>query len=172
MRELPTTTNSFAVLETIQAETIGSRVSSGGLNIPAPRFGGFLNSSTQTQFRIGDIVITDPRAGGTPLLLPLLPFWERITTATGAMKVDENASALSMTLEPLRPGTQWLRTIEGSLSGPALVSDGSSPVPVVDRVRQWQDGSVLVSGPVTDRLGLAAAGSWRGLSHVAGSDTS
>src|ERR1700730_6740587 len=59
IRDLPTSSNPFAVLETIQAETIGSRVSSGGLNIPAPRFGGVLNSSTQTQFRIGDIAITD-----------------------------------------------------------------------------------------------------------------
>ena len=167
MRDLPTTDNPFAVLETIQPETIGSRVSSGGLNIPAPQFGAFLNSSTQTQYRIGDIAISDPRAGGTPLLLPLLPFWERITTETGAIGVDQNASALSMTLEPPRPGTRWVRTIEGSLSGPALVAEGNGPVPVVDRVRQWQDGSVLVSGPVTDRLGLVAAGSWRGLSHVA-----
>ena len=167
MRDLPTTDNPFAVLETIQPETIGSRVSSGGLNIPAPQFGAFLNSWTQTQYRIGDIAISDPRAGGTPLLLPLLPFWERITTETGAMGVDQNAPALSMTLEPPRPGTRWVRTIEGSLSGPALVAEGNGPVPVVDRVRQWQDGSVLVSGPVTDRLGLVAAGSWRGLSHVA-----
>jgi hypothetical protein len=167
MRDLPTSNNPFAVLETIQPETIGSRVSSGGLNIPAPQFGAFLNSSTQTQYRIGDIAISDPRAGGTPLLLPLVPFWERITTETGAMGVDQNAPALSMTLEPPRPGTKWVRTIEGSLSGPALVAEGNGPVPVVDRVSQWQDGSVLVSGPVTDRLGLVAAGSWRGLSHVA-----
>jgi hypothetical protein len=172
MRDLPTSNNPFAVLEAIQPETIGSRVSSGGLNVAAPQFGGFLNSSTQTQFRIGDIAITDPRAGGTPLLLPLLPFWERITIATGAMGVDENAPALSMTLEPPRPGTRWLRAIEGSLSGPALVSKGTNPVPVGDRVRQLQDGSVLVSGPVTDRLGLVATGSWRGLLHVAAPNAS
>jgi hypothetical protein len=172
VRDLPTSNNPFAVLETIQPETIGSRVSSGGLNVPPPQFGAFLNSSTQTQYRIGDIAITDPRAGGTPLVLPLLPFWERITTETGTMGVDQNAPALSMTLEPPRPGTKWLRTIEGSLSGPALVAEGTGPVPVVDRARQWQEGSVLVSGPVTDRLGLVAAGSWRGLSHVAAPGTS
>jgi hypothetical protein len=168
LRDLPTSSSPFAVLEAIQPEAIGSRVSSGGLNAaPAPRFGAFLNSWTQTQFRIGDIAITDPGAGGTPLLLPLLPFWERITTVTGAMGVEDNASALSMTLEPRRPGTSWFRAIEGSRSGPSLVSGGTSPVPAVDRAREWQDGNVLISGPVTDRLGLVAAGSWRGLSHVA-----
>src|SRR6185503_6965846 len=105
--------------------------------------------------------------GGTPLLLPVLPFWERVTSSTGAMGVDDNAPAVSMTLAPPRPAPKWFRAVEGWLSGPALVSEGTSPVPVVDRVRQWQDGSVLVSGPIADRLGLVAAGSWRGLSHVA-----
>src|SRR5712691_3285120 len=168
VRDLPTSNSPFAVLETIQPEAIGNRFSSGGLNVAtAPQFGAFLNSWTQTQFRIGDIAITDPRAGGTPLLMPVLPVWERMTTLTGAMGVDDNAPALSMTLEPQRPGTKWVRAVEGSLSGPPLVSEGTGPVPVVDRVRQWQDGSVLMSGPVTDRLGLVAAGSWRGLSHVA-----
>ena len=168
LRDLPTANNPFTVLETIQPETIANLFSAGGLNAAtAPQAGGFLNSWTQTGFRIGDVTVTDPRAGGTPLLLPILPFWERITTSTGAMGVDDNAPALSMTLEPPRPGTRWFRAIEGALSGPALVSAGTSPVPVVDRVRQWQDGNILVSGPLTDRLGLAAAGSWRGLSHVA-----
>ena len=167
LRDLPTSNSPLTVLETIHAETIGDRFLAGGLNAAtAPRFGAFLNSWTQTQFRIGDITVTDPRAGGTPLVLPILPFWERVHTLTGAMGVDENAPALSMRLEPQRPGTKWVRTIEGSLSIPPFVSEGTSPVPAVDRVRHWQDGTALVSGPVTDRLGLVAAGSWRGLSHV------
>lgn len=173
LRDLPTSNTPFAVLETIQPEVIADRFSSDGLNVAtAPRFGALLNSWTQTQFRIGDVTITDPRAGGTPLLLPILPFWERTTTVTGAMGVDENAPALSMTLEPQRPGPTWLRAIEGSLSGPLLVSGGTGAVPVVDRVRQWQDGNALVSGPLTNRLGLVAAGSWRGLTHVAAPNAS
>ena len=173
IRDLPTSNNPFTVLETVQPETIGNRFTSGGLNAAtAPEFGAFLNSWTQTQFRIGDVTLTDPRAGGRPLLLPITPFWERIATVTGAMGVDDNAPALSMTLEPQRPGTTWSRAIEGSVSGPPLVPDGTSPVPAVDRVRRWQDGHVLVSGPVTDRLGLVAAGSWRGLSHVAAPNAS
>ena len=172
LRDLPTSNSPFAVLETIHVESISDRFSSGGLNVAtAPRFGAFLNSWTQTQFRIGDITVTDPRAGGTPLLLPILPLWERITTVMGAMGVGENAPGLSMTLEPRRPGTRWFRAFEGSASGPSLVSDGLGPVPAVDRVRQWQDGSALISGPVSDRLGLVAAGSWRGLSHVPAQNT-
>jgi hypothetical protein len=168
LQDLPIANNPLALLETIQPEAIADRFSSGGLNAAsAPRFGTFLNSWTQTQFRIGDVTITDPRAGGTPLLLPVLPMWERMTTVTGAMVSEENAPGLSMTLQPRRPGTTWVRTVEGSISGSALVADSTNPVPVVDGVRQWIDGDALVSGPLSDRLGLVAAGSWRRLSHVA-----
>src|SRR6185295_1136050 len=173
LRDLPAGNNPFSVLETIQPETIGNLFSAGGLNAAAaPKVGGFLNSWTQTQFRVGDITVTDPLTGGAPLLLPILPFWERLTTSTGAMGVDDNAPAVSMTLEPPRPATRWVHQVGGWLSGPGLVSEGTSAVPVVDRVRHWQDGNVLVSGPVTNRLGLVAAGSWRGLSHVAAPGTS
>ena len=159
-------------LETIQPERSAIASRRAAQRATAPRFGGFLNSWTQTGFRIGDITVTDPRTGGTPLLLPILPFWDQITVSTGAMGVDDNAPAVSMALEPPRPGTRWVRAVEGLFSGPALVSAGTGPVPAVDRVRQWQDGNVLASGPITDRLGLVAAGSWRGLSHVAAPNAS
>jgi hypothetical protein len=168
LRDLPTAGNPFAVPETIQLETIGDLFSAGGLNVAtAPKIGGLLNSWTQTQYRIGDVSVTDPRAGGTPLLLPFLPLWERITTATGAMGIEDNASGVSVTLEPPRPGTTWSRAIEGSASGSPLVSLGAGLAPPVDRVSQWQDVTVIVGGPVTRRLGMVAAGSWRNLSHVA-----
>ena len=168
LRDLPLANNVFAVPETIQLETIADLFSAGGLNVAtAPKIGGLLNSWTQTQYRIGDVSITDPRAGGTPLMLPVISSWQRITAATGAMGIEDNASGLSMTLEPPRPGGKWMRTFEGALSGTALVTRGTGAIPAIDRTSQWQDGNVLVSGPVTDRLGIAAAGSWRNLSHIA-----
>jgi hypothetical protein len=167
LRDLPTGNSPFVVLETIPPEVTGDRFSGGGLTVAtAPRFGAFLNSWTQTEFRIGDVTVTDPRTGGTPLLLPILPMWERMTIVTAAAGVDERAPALSIALEPQRPGATWSRAIEGSLSGPPLVSDVAGAVPAVDRVRLWQEGVAFVSGPVTDRLGLVAGGSWRGSSHV------
>src|SRR5207247_6077215 len=61
VRDLPTNNSPFAVLETIQPEAIGNRFASGALSgATAPQFGAFLNSWSQTQFRIGDIAITDP----------------------------------------------------------------------------------------------------------------
>src|SRR5262245_39601581 len=78
LKDLPTADNPMILADGVQSEVIGDRLWSGGLNVAAaPRFGGFLSSWTQTQIRIGDINVTDPRAGGTPLLLPPLPFWQR-----------------------------------------------------------------------------------------------
>jgi hypothetical protein len=168
LRDLPISNNPLVVLENITPEAIADRFSAGGLNVAsAPRVGGFLNSWTQTQFRLGDVAITDPRAGGAPLLLPALRLFDQMTIGTGAMGVDDNAPALSMMLAPLRPGATWLRAIDGTFSAPALVSKGDALTPPVDRVNQWQDGSAAISGPLTTRLGLAAFGSWRRLSHIA-----
>jgi hypothetical protein len=173
LRDLPTANNAFAVPETIQLETVGDLFSAGGLNAAgAAKIGGLLNSWTQTQYRVGDVAITDPRAGGTPLLLPFLPLWSRITIATGAMGLDDNASGVSMTLEPPRPAAAWTRTIDGSFSGSPLVAAGTGGVPAVDRVSGWLDGTAIVSGPITKQLGIVAAGSWRHLSHVAPPGTS
>src|SRR4029077_17242103 len=77
LRALPVANNPLTILETIQLEAIANRVSTGGLAVTATEVGGLLNSWTQTQSRIGDVAITDPRTGGTPLLLPPLPAWAR-----------------------------------------------------------------------------------------------
>jgi hypothetical protein len=165
---LPTGSNAFSVPETIQLETISDLFSAGGLNVAAaPHVGGLLNSWNQTQYRVGDVNITDPRSGGAPLLLPFLPLWSKVTVATGAMGVDDNASGVSIALEAPRPGSVWTRTIEGSLSFPRFVALGDGGVPPIDRVDNWQDGTAIVSGPLTPTLGLVGAGSWRHLSHVA-----
>ena len=168
LRDLPTGHSVFAVPETIQLETVSDLFSAGGLNAAgAPHVGGLLNSWTQTQYRVGDVTITDPRAGGTPLLLPFLPLWSRVTIATGAMGVADNASGVSIALEPPRPGAAWSRQIQGSLSGSPLVAGFTGGVPPVDRVTAWQDGTALFSGPIAPRFGIVAAGSWRHLSHAA-----
>ena len=112
LRQLPASGNPFAVLDAMQTESIADRFVAGGLNSATPpRVGGFLNSWTQTQIRFGDITITDPRTGGTPLLVPLLPVFSRVDVAVGALGLDESASAVSMHLEPMRAGTTWVRSV-------------------------------------------------------------
>jgi hypothetical protein len=167
LRDLPTAGSVFAVPETIQLETVSDVFSAGGLNVAAaPHVGGLLNSWTQTQYRVGDVAITDPRAGGTPLLLPFLPLWSSVTIATGAMGLDDNASGVSIALEPPRPAPAWSRTIDGSFSASPLIVTAPGTVPAIDRVDAWQSGTAIVSGPLTPRLGIVAAGTARHLSHV------
>ncbi len=172
LRDLPTASNVFAVPETIQLETVSDLFSAGGLNAAAaPKVGGYLSSWTQTQYRVGDVPITDPLAGGTPLLLPFLPLWSNLTIATGAMGPDDNAPGVSIALEPPRPGATWSRTLDGSLSGSPLSAAPAGSVPAVDRVDNWLDGTAIVSGPITPRLGIVAAGAWHRLTHVAAAAT-
>ncbi len=172
LRELPASGNPFVVFDTMQTEAIGDRFVAAGLNSATPpRVGGFLNSWTQTQIRFGDITITDPRTGGTPLLLPFLPLFSRVAVTTGAMAIDDNAPALSMALEPLAPGSTWVREFDGAVAGGFLVPGATMPVPTIDRVQHLGDIGFAISGPATPRVGVAAAGSWRGLSHFGGAST-
>jgi hypothetical protein len=167
LRDLPTGNSPVAVLETIQLQTIGDGFTAGGLNITTPiRFGGYLNSWTQTQYRIGDVSITDPRTGGVPMLMPTVAPWARMTTITGDMAIDERAPGLSVTFDPLRPATTWVREVEGWASSSAFTSGADGSVPAIDRVSGMGDATALFSGPLTNRLGLVAQGTWRGLSHV------
>jgi hypothetical protein len=169
LQALPASHSPFAILETIPPEVIADRFTAGGLNAASPpRFGALLNSWNQTQYRIGDVSVTDPLAGGTPLVVPDLTLWRRLTIATGAMALDQNASALSVVVDPLRPAKTWTRTLDGAFSAAPLVSGIAGAIPAIDRVDGWQEGHAAISGPLTDRLGLAAGGSWLGLSHLPG----
>jgi hypothetical protein len=168
LRDLPTSHTPLSVLETIQVQSIADGFTTGGLNpATALKVGAYLNSWNQTQVLVGDVVITDPRIGGVPLLVPTLATWDRVTTVTGGMAVDDRAPGLSVTLQPRRPGSTWVREIEGAASGSLFVTEGRGPIPVVDRPTGFWDGAALASGPISDRLGVVAAASWRRLSHVA-----
>src|SRR5204863_7973089 len=100
-------------------------------------------------------------------LVPLLPVFSSMHVAVGALGLEESASAVSMNLEPVGAGTNWVRSFEGSLSGGFLTPGATRPIPAVDRVEHLADGSFAISGPLSPRVGLAAAGSWRNVSHVA-----
>src|SRR6188768_2898856 len=88
-RELPASNNPFALFDGAQTEAISDRFVAGGLNAATPPLtGGLLNSWTQTQFRFGDVNITDPRTGGVPLFVPFAPFLSTTRIGAGAMAID------------------------------------------------------------------------------------
>ena len=170
LRNLPASNNLFSLLETVVPEVTSDRFYGGGLNTGrAARVGAFLNSWTQTQYRVGDVDVTAPDGSGAPFLFPTLPLWERVNVATGFMPAGFNAPGLGISFEPRRPGATWTHVIDASASGSGLTAGPGStaPAPPIERLTGWTHGGALVSGPlVPDRLGLVAAVEWTGSSQV------
>ncbi len=163
LADLPLADNIYTALETTQAEVIGDRFSSGGLNVgEVSRVGGFLGSWSQTLFRIGDIDVSDPAGGGGSLLFPESLFWERVEITHGLMPADLNTAGLAVTLVPLQPTEQWTTRAYGSGSGGSLASPApKGPVPPIARLDDWARLTALVSGPViANRLGIVTGGTW------------
>jgi hypothetical protein len=162
LRDLPVSSNIFSAIETTQGEVTSDRFYGGGLNAGrSAHIGAFLNSFAQTQFRLGDVNVTAPDGSGTPFLTPALSFWERVDISTAFMPADFNAPGLGVTFEPRRPGATWTRVFDVSAASPGFVTAPAAGSPAsIERLRQWQHSGLLLSGPVTSRLGLAVAGDW------------
>jgi len=176
LRDLPTSDNLFSVLETTQAEIISDRFSGGGLNFgTSARIGAFGSSWTQTMFRVGDVNVTDPSRGGTPMMFPEVGFWQKVSVVSGAMPPDLSAPGVAVTLEPLRPAAVWTTSVEGSSSFRDALT-ATAPVsgpPSLSRLHDWNRGSLLVSGPlIPNRLGLVFAGAYTAAAQTDRSDLS
>ena len=160
LMDLPSSSDLYSLLETMQADLISDRMDTGGLGMAQPaRIGAHDSTWTQTQFRIGDIGITDPSGSGTPLMMPGVQEWERVDIQTGLMPVDVNAPGLAITLMPRRPTAEWTRSVEGFFAPPGLQAGRTvSTPPAIERIDAWQNGSLLMSGPIIPgRLGVVIA---------------
>ena len=162
LRDLPLGDNVYSLLETTQPEVISDRFSSGGMTVGnAAREGGFLGSWSQTRFRIGDLDVSDPSGSGSSLFFPDTMFWQRVRVTTGLMPADINTPGLAVTLDPIRGSSAWTTTFSGSGAGGSLAADAPSnqPIPIA-RLKNFGHGSGLVSGPLSDRMSLAAGGTF------------
>jgi len=172
LTDLPASSNLYSLLETIQGDIIADRMDTGGLGTGQPaKIGAHGSSWTQTQFRVGDFNVTDPTGSGTPLFMPGVLEWERVEVHTGLMPIDVNAPGLAITLTPRRPSKSWMRSVEGFLAPPGLQAGRSitrppanerntawivTPPPI-ERIDAWRDGSLLLSGPLSNRTGIVFA---------------
>ena len=97
LRDLPASNNLFSLLETVEPDVTSDRFYGGGLNIGrTARVGAFLNSWTQTQYRVGDVNITAPDGSGSPFLFPTLPLWSRVDVSTAVMPAGFSAPGLGV----------------------------------------------------------------------------
>jgi hypothetical protein len=160
---LPTADSVFSLLETVQAEIVSTRISGGGLGFgAAPRLSVFGSSVTQTEYRIGDINVTDPAYGGTPLIIPELFLSQRVSAAAGLPSTELRTPGLSIGLDPKRAGTAWATTAEASTSfGDALTATASGVAPPIARLTGWNRASVLSGGPIAgSRATVMLAAAW------------
>jgi hypothetical protein len=161
--DLPGANTLPALLGVLMPELVPDRIDTGGLGTgEAARLGVHASSWTQTQYRLGDVDITDPDGSGTPLFVPGMLEWQRVDIGTGLQPVDVNAPGLVIRLVPRDPGAHWTRRVEGS-AGPSAFTAGRSlhAPPAIQRASTWGRASAMASGPlIPERLGLVAAGSW------------
>jgi hypothetical protein len=170
---LPSGATVFSLLDTAFAEMIAERVDAGSLTpAQALRLGAHGSSWTQTMFRIGQVDISDPRGGGTPLVIPGVMGWQSMSVDIGALPIDANAAGPVVTLVPMRPRASWARTVElfGAPSRLLAGTEGSTP-PAIARLNGWNSLSVLASGPlVAERAGIVAGVSLTNSTHFQRND--
>src|SRR5262245_27571699 len=146
---LPSSDNLFALFDTIVPDIIADRIEAGGTAAAAPsRVGAHGSTWTQTSYRVGDADITDPALIGLPLLMPGVDAWEHVEAATGLMPIDLNAPGMAVTLTPRHSANDWARSVELSVSGPAI-NAGSSTAdpPAIQRLNSWGHANLFLAGP-------------------------
>ncbi len=159
LQDLPSTESLFSTLETTQAPVISDRFSA-GLNPAEPaRLGAFLNSWTQTTYRIGDVDITSPQ-GGVPMFVPQVPLWKSVAVTSGLVPADATGPGVLVSLDPRGPSASWsANAIVAGSRGP-LVASAASVAPAIARPDAWSHADVTISGPlVRDRAALLVSAS-------------
>lgn len=164
VQDLPLGATVYSILENIQPEVIPDRFNSGGLNVGGDvRAGGFLGSWSQTLFRIGDIDVSDPSGSGSSLMFPETALWQQIDVATGLMPADINTPGLAVTLQPRRATSEWSGMFTGIGSGGGLAAGApTGHPPPIARLKDFAHGTGIVSGPLSQRVGLVAGATLAG----------
>jgi hypothetical protein len=128
-------------------------------------------SWTQNAVLLDGVDVTDPLRGGTPLLLPDVDSLQAIETTSALAPADHSVPGVTLALAPREPPTSWGGTAQGYGLGSGLQSsDAAGEVPSVARFGSLADASLLVGGPVAERLRLLAAGRLARARRIEGAD--
>lgn len=156
LRYLPTGGSLWSLLETADALTISDRMDTGGLAAGMPaRIGAHGGSWTQTSFRLDDLDVTDLTTGGVPLLYPDLAALEAVDVVHTMIPAEIGPPGPAVTMMTRRPARTWQGSAETALAPAprdAYATRGS--IPAISTLTSWRYTNLLVSGPITDRLGL------------------
>ena len=156
---LPQSGGVYGLIERSDPLVITERIEGGGAYPEPQRLGASGASWTQTSFRFGDADVTDPDRTGFAMFYPKLDTLQAVSVTTAGLPSDGYGGGTSVMLVPRTPASNWQRMIEFDGSPPAFQSvNPLQAVRSIARLRAAAGGSFVVSGPVSDRLGILLAG--------------
>jgi hypothetical protein len=156
LRDLPGSRDVFSLLETSEPLTMADRWDGGGLYTgEAGRLSARGASWTQTVFQLDGLDVSDPLAGGRPLVLPWHEALDAMDFAIGGARREPAGPGPLVALTSVRPQDAW----KGSLALDGRLGGSGEPVPPsVARLDHWRRGALTAAGPLNDRLGLLVSG--------------
>jgi hypothetical protein len=164
---LPDSGGVYGLLERADPLVVTDLMEGGGAYLDPQRLGASGASWTQTSFRLGDADITDPDRTGFAMMYPSLNAFEAVSVTTAGEHPDGYGSGTTVMLTPRMPAAAWQRTFEFNSSPPAFQSVNPLPgAPTAARLHNGAGGSFVISGPVSDRLGLHLAGNVLGATRL------
>ena len=156
---LPDSGGVYGLIERSDPLAVTDLMEGGGTYLDPQRLGASGASWTQTSFRLGDADLTDPDRTGFAMFYPNLNAFEAVSVATAGAHPDEYGSGTIVMLTPRMPSATWQRSFEFSSSPPAFQSVNPLPgAPALARLHNAAGGSFVISGPLSERLGLLLAG--------------
>jgi hypothetical protein len=164
---LPDSNGVYGLIERSDPLVVTDLMEGGGTYLNPQRLGASGASWTQTSFRLGDADLTDPDRTGFSMLYPNLNALEAVSVATAGGHPDAYGSGTMVMLTPRMPASTWQRTFEFIGSPAGFQSVNPLPnAPALARLRHSASGSFVLSGPVTERLGMHLAGNLAGSTRV------
>jgi hypothetical protein len=159
IERLPDSGGIYGLIERSDPLVVTELLEGGGAYMEPQRLGASGASWTQTSFRLGDADVTDPDRTGFAMFYPNLDALQAVSVTTAGLHPGGYGAGTSVMLVPRMPASTWQRTIELYGSPPALQSVNPLPnAPSIARLRAASGASFVLSGPVTDRLGVHLAG--------------
>jgi hypothetical protein len=156
---LPDSNGVYGLIERSDPLVVTDLMEGGGTYLNPQRLGASGASWTQTTFRLGDADLTDPDRTGFAMLFPNLNALEAVSVATAGVHPDAYGTGTMVMLTPRMPASTWQRTFEFIASPTGFQSvNPLLGAPALARLRHSASGSFVLSGPVTDRLGLHMTG--------------
>lgn len=156
---LPKSGSVYGLIERSDPLVVTERIEGGGAYTDPQRLASSGASWTQTSFRLGDADVTDPDRTGFAMFYPNLDTLQAVSVTTAGLPPDGYGGGTSVMLVPRMPASTWQRTIQFDGSPPAFQSVNPLPAAAsVARLRSLNEASFVVTGPLSERLGLLLAG--------------